>query len=299
VRRLATPFGAATLALLVLAGWAAWTAGIFDGPLARDVRTSSVYAAPGIDLDQAAAERVIGNRRLVVAFLDGDADLAQACDGTADAAAGTLVMLFKPAGDEFEHYGCAQFPDDDYDGENFGKAFAAETVAPQGADQFLDRPLEAVKVVAVNYDTLVKSGTVPDGARTIEPSAPRYLLAAVAVLAVIGGAVTVFLTGRRLGRLAAHHQTTAEAESDTRASLNAKAAALARQIIDLDRRAADHDGYRELAADYATLAADLTADDLDPDLDERIERLSERARGLTRTDAPAGSRRRSKRAPSR
>jgi hypothetical protein len=296
--KLATPFGAATLALLVLAGWAAWTAGIFDSALARDVRNSSVYAAPGIELDQAAAERVIGNRRLVVAFLDRDADLEQACDDTSGAAAGTLVMLFKPDDDEWEHYGCAQFADDDVDGENFGKAFAAETVAPQGADQFLHRPLEAVKVVAVNYDTLVKSGTVPDGARTIEPSAPRYLLAAVAVLAVILGAVTVFLAGRRLGRLAARHQATGEAESDARASLGAKASALARQIIDLDRRAA-RDDYRQLAADYAELAADLTAEDLDPDLDERIERLSERARELTRTDAPARSRRRSKRASSR
>jgi hypothetical protein len=299
VRRLATPFGAATLALLVLAGWAAWTAGIFDGPLARDVRTSSVYAAPGIELDRAAAERVIGNRRLVLAFLDRDADLEEACDDTSDAAAGTLVILFKPAADEFEHYGCAQFPDDDYDGENFGKAFAAETVAPQGADQFLHRPLEAVKVVALNYDTLVKAGTVPDGARTIEPSAPRYLLAAVAVLAVIGGAVTVFLAGRRIGRLAARHQATSEAEADARAARGVKAAALARQIIDLDRRAAKNDDYRQLAADYARLAADLTADDPDSDLDERLERLSERARELTRADAPAGSRRRSKRAPSR
>lgn len=297
-RFLGTPFGFATLALLVLAGWATWTAGIFDGPLARDVRNSSVYAAPGVELDQAAAERVIGNRRLVLAFLDRDADLEQACDDTSGAAAGTLVVLFKPGDGEFEHYGCAQFTDDDVDGENFGKAFAAETVVPQGADQFLDRPLEAVKVVAVNYDTLVKSGTVPDGARTIEPSAPRYLLAAVAVLTVIGGAVTVFLTGRRIGRLAARHQATGEAEADARASLNAKAAALAKRIIDLDRRAAKDD-YRQLAADYAELAADLTADDLDPDLDERIEHLSERARELTRTGAPARSRRRSKRAPSR
>lgn len=298
MKRLTTPFGAATLGLLILAGWAAWTAGIFDGPLARDVRTSSVYAAPGVELDQAAAERVIGNRRLVVAFLDRDANLDEACDDTSDAAAGTLVVLFTPAGDEFEHYGCAQFADDDVDGENFGKAFAAETVAPRGADQFLDRPLEAVKVVAVNYDTLVKSGTVPDGARTIEPSAPRYLLAAVAVLAVVGGAVTVFLAGRRVGRLAARHQATGEAASDARASRGAKAAALARQIIDLDRRAAKDD-YRALAADYAELAADLIAEDLDPGLDERIEQLSERAGELTRTGARARSRRRSKRAPSR
>jgi len=299
VKRLATPFGVATLALLVLAGWAAWSAGIFDGPMARQVRTSSVYAAPGVELDQAAAERVIGNRRLVVVFLDRDADLDEACDDLDDAASGTLVVLFKPDDDQFEHYGCSKFYGDveDADSDEFGKAFAMENRAPEGADEFLDRPLEAVKIIAVNYDTLVKAGVVPDGARTITPSAPRYLLAASAVLTVIGGAVTVFLVGRRVGRLAARHQGVDEAVSDARASLNAKAAVLARQIIDLDRR--PDDDYRKLAADYAELATGLTADDLDPGLDERIEQLTEHAGELTRTAAPARSRRRSKRAPSR
>lgn len=292
--------GFATVALLVLAGWAAWTAGIFDGPMARQVRVSSVYAAPGIELDRAAAERVIGNRRLVVVFLDREANLDEACDDLDDAASGTLVVLFKPDDDEFEHYGCSKFYGDieDADSDEFGKAFAMEERAPAGADQFLDRPLEAVKILAVNYDTLVKAGVVPDGARTIEPSAPRYLLAVAAVLTVIGGAVTVFLVGRRIGRLAARHQDAGEAVSDTRASLNAKAAVLAKQIIDMDQRPAGDD-YRKLAADYAELAGALTEDDPDPGLAERIERLTERARELTRTGAPAGSRRRSKRAPSR
>lgn len=291
--------GFAALALLVLAGWAAWTAGIFDGPMARQVRVSSVYAAPGVDLDRAAAERIIGNRRLVAVFLDREANLDEACDDLDNAASGTLVVLFKPDDDEFEHYGCSKFYGDieDADGDEFGKAFAMEELAPAGADQFLDRPLEAVKILAVNYDTLVKAGVVPDGARTIEPSAPRYLLAVAAVLTVIGGAVTVFLVGRRIGRLAARHQDADEAVSDTRASLNAKAAVLAKQIIDMDRR--PDDDYRKLAADYAELAGALTEDDPDPGLAERIERLTERARELTRTGAPAGSRRRPKRAPSR
>jgi hypothetical protein len=295
-RSLRTPFGFAVLALLVLAGWATWTAGIFDGPVARQVRSSSVYVAPGIDLDADAAAKVIGNRRLVVVFLDKDADLAEACDDTGAAAAGTLVMFFKPADGEFDHYGCANFADDDIDGDNFGKAFVAETNAAEGAGQFLDRPLEAVKVVAVNYDGLVKAGVVPDGARTIEPSAPRYLLAGAAVLAVIGGAVTVYLVGRRVGRLADRHQSEHEELSDARASLNAKAAVLAQQIIDLDRRTAT-DERRRLAADYAELAAELAADDPDPGLGDRIDVLTERARELSRTAAPTESRRRSKRDP--
>lgn len=294
-RLLTSPFGIATLGLLVLAGWAAWTAGVFDGPMARHVRSSSIYAAPGIDLDQAAAEKVIGNRRLVVVFLDRDADLADACDDLDDAAAGTLVMLFAPGDGEFDHYGCAQFYDGDIsdaDSDTFGKALAMENIAPEGADQFLHRPLDAVKIVAVNYDKLVKSGTVPDGARTIDPSAPRYVLAVAAVLTVVAGAVTVFLAGRRLGRLAARHQDRDEAVSDAQASLNAKAAVLARHIIDLDR----HPGKdaKQLAADYAELATHTD----DPDLADRVESLTERARDLTRTAAPAKSRRRSRRAPS-
>jgi hypothetical protein len=289
--RLRTPFGLAVLGLLVLAGWASWTAGIFDGPIARQVRVSSVYAAPGSHLDTDAAAKVIGNRRLVVVFLDKDADLADACHQTEDAAFGTLVMLFQPDGDELDHYGCAQIPG--AADENFGKAFVAETTAANGADQFLDRPLEAVKVVAVNYDGLVKAGVLPDGARTIEPSAPRYLLAGAAVLAVIGGAVAVYVVGRRLGRFAARHQTAAQAETDARASPNANAAVLARQIIALDT---GKDEHRTLAADYAALAGDLAADDPDPQLAIRIESLTERARNLSRAAAPAKSRRRSRRA---
>jgi hypothetical protein len=59
----------------------------------------------------------------------------------------------------------------------------------------------------------------------------------------------------------------------------------------------DEQRITKLAADYAELAGALTEDD--PDLAERIEQLTERARELTRTGSPAGSRRRSKRAPSR
>ncbi|MEE3919850.1 hypothetical protein V2I01_20865 [Micromonospora sp. BRA006-A] len=82
-RLVGTAFGRAVLACLVLAGWALWTGGILDGPAARQVRGSSVYAAPGVDLDRAAAERVIGNRRLVVLIMEPGADLREACEDTA------------------------------------------------------------------------------------------------------------------------------------------------------------------------------------------------------------------------
>lgn len=299
---LATPFGLATLALLVLAGWATWSAGVFDGPVAREVRSSSVYVAPGLDVDETAAERIVGNRRLVVVFLAPGADLSEGCDDVGGAADGTLVVLLSPAENdrdtnsdtntdrEFDHYGCAQFPGDD--DENFGKAFVAETKIAGGADQFPDRPLEALKVIAVNYDGLVKSGTVPDGARTISPSLPRYLVAVAAVLAVVGGAVTMWVAGRRAGTLATRHRAERDAAEDVRGSLNAKAAVLAGYIIDLDGRAGRGDKdfrrrYRRLAADYTALASALTRDEVDPGLGEQVEALTDRARTLA-----AGRRRR-------
>jgi hypothetical protein len=282
-RFLRTPFGLAVVALLILAGWATWTAGIFDGPLARQVRVNSVYTAPGVDLDREAAERIIGNRRLVVVFLEPGADLADACDDTDGAADGTIVLLLSRDDDEFDQYGCSHFPGGD--DENFGKAFVAETTIGNGADEFVDQPLEALKVIAVNYDGLVKAGIVPDGARTISPSLPRYLIAGAAIIAVVGGALAVYVGGRRFGRLAAAHREERDSASDVRGSLNASAAVLAAKIIELDRRypKAGKDfrrEYRMLSADYTELVADLTAEDLDPGLAKRVAALTDRASDL-------------------
>lgn len=288
-RFVATPFGLAVVGLLVLAGWAALSAGIFDNAVQRQIRTSSVYAAPGVDLDRTEAERIIGNRRLVMVFLDRGADLAAACDDTEDAAAGTFVLLLTPADDELDHYGCSNFTDDDIENdENFGKAFVSEQMLPQGTAEFVNRPLDAVKVAVVNYDTLVKTGTLPDGARTITSSASRYVLAAAAVAAVLAGAATVFLVGRGIGRLAATHREEQDTTSDARTALNAKATVLAGHIIALDRRYAraskkfQHE-QRELAAEYTELVADLTAENPDPSLDERVDSLTDRARALAGT----------------
>ncbi|MEU4745795.1 hypothetical protein AB0G02_35770, partial [Actinosynnema sp. NPDC023658] len=156
-RSLGTPFGVAVLGCLLLAGWAVWSGGVQDGPIARQVRSSSVYAAPGVEVDRAAAERVIGNRRLVVLLLEPGADRPQGCRDVRHAAEGTLVLVLSQADDEYDTYGCALIPG--RDDENFGRAAVAEMTIGRGIDQFADRPVEALKIVVVNYDLLVKAGT--------------------------------------------------------------------------------------------------------------------------------------------
>ncbi|MEU6074704.1 hypothetical protein [Micromonospora sp. NPDC047074] len=292
-----TPFGLAALACVVLAGWALWTGGLLDGPIARQVRTSSVYAAPGVDLDQAAAERIIGNRRLVVVLLEPDADLRAGCQQVKHAADGTVVLLMSRDGDEYDTYGCALLPG--RDDENFGRTFVAESVVGRGIDTFADRPLEALKVITVNYDTLVRAGTVPDGARTISPSLPRFLLAAAAIVAVVAGATVLYLGGRRAGRLADDRRRRRDENADSRSTLSAAAAVLAQHIVDLDQRYAwaqrhafvsdteESFGtkYLALTSDYTALLDDIAVVDADDEaavgrLTDRVDELSRRALAL-------------------
>ncbi len=282
-----TAFGAAVLACLVLAGWALWSGGVLDGPVARQLRSSSVYAAPGVELDQAAAERILGNRRVTVAFLAPDANLRDSCKSVHGAADGTVALMLKREGDEYDHYGCALLPD--VDDENFGKAFVAETMIAGGLDQFHDRPLDALKVVAVNYDRLVRSGAVPDGARTISPSLPRYLVAAAALLAVVVGAAGIHLGARRAGRVAAARRERLDAATDDRSALSASAGVLAQQIIDLDRRYSTASPsfagkYRRLTREYTGLLAVIAAGGGNTRaLTAQVEALSERCRALALT----------------
>jgi hypothetical protein len=288
-RFLRTPFGFAVLGCLVLAGWALWSGGVLDGPIARQVRSSSVYAAPGIEIDQAAAERIIGNRRLVVVLLPSGADRRAACDDVERAADGTIVLVLSREDDDYKRYGCALIPDRD-DG-NFGRAAVAETVIGRGVDQFPDRPLEALKVAVVNYDLLVKAGTLPDGARTINPSLPRYLVAAAALGAVVAGSLALYAGARRAGRLAVTRAARRDESADARSVLSAETAVLAQQVIDLDRRHTAGQGkefdrrFRALMADYSRLlvaVADADAHDGDLDaLTARVRELSERCATLT------------------
>ncbi|MFY1651342.1 hypothetical protein ACN27J_10655 [Solwaraspora sp. WMMB762] len=315
-RFIGTPFGLATLACLALAGWALWSGGVLDGPIAREVRGSSVYAAPGVELDEPAAEQVIGNRRLVVLFLEPGADLRDGCRATERAADGTLVLaLSREIDDEgYDTYGCAWLPG--RDDANFGRAAVAETTIGRGADQFPDEPVEAVKVMVVNYDLLVRADIVPDGARTISPSLPRFLVAAAAVAAVGVGAASIWLAARRAGRLADRRRARRQQLADSRSRLSAAAAVLGQQIIDLDRRYAraergtasgkqDAVGgtgergdfirrYRRLTMDYTDLLADIVAADRAdrPDVDrltERLEQLIGRGRELAGSPAVPGS----------
>jgi hypothetical protein len=286
MRRRVTPFGLAVVACLILAGWSLWSGGILDGPIARQVRSSSIYVAPGIDLDRAAAERIIGNRRLVVVLLGpGSGKLRTACDAVRQAAKGTLVLVLRRTGDEYDNYGCALLPG--VEDENFGRAAVAETTIASGVDGFADQPLEALKVVAVNYDALVKADVVPDGARTISPSLPRYLIAAAALAAVLLGAAVLYIAGRRAGRLAADAGERRAAAADARTELGAAAAVLAQQIIDLDRRYAANRKqsvfgrrYRRLASDYTELLGELAGGTDESALRPRIQALSERCRKL-------------------
>jgi hypothetical protein len=289
MKRRVTPFGLAVAACLILAGWALWSGGILDGPIARQVRSSSVYAAPEVGLDQAAAERIIGNRRLVVVMLAPETEhLRDACDAVRQAAKGTLVLVLTRTGDEYDNYGCALLPG--VADENIGRAAVAETTIASGVDSFAEQPLEALKVVAVNYDGLVKSGVVPDGARTISPSLPRYLIAAAALAAVVLGSAVLYVGGRRAGKLAAEAGERQEADTDARTQLGAAAAVLAQQIIDLDKRYAESRKrglfarrYRRLTSDYTELLGELGHGTDLAALGSRVEALSGRCRKLAAT----------------
>ncbi|MFY1637206.1 hypothetical protein ACN27F_28700 [Solwaraspora sp. WMMB335] len=308
-RFIGTPFGLATLACLALAGWASWSGGVLDGPIARDVRASSVYAAAGVAVDEPAAEQVIGNRRLVVLFLEPGTDLRAGCRATERAAAGTVVLAMSRETDDegYDTYSCAWLPG--RDDANFGRAAVAETTIGRGADQFPDEPVEAVKVIVVNYDLLVRADIVSDGARTISPSLPRYLVAAAAVAAVGVGAASIWLAARRAGRLADRRRARRQQLADSRSRLSAAAAVLGQQIIDLDRRyaraqrgAARATGgrrdfgrrYRRLTMDYTDLLADIAAADRAdrPDVERltaRLEQLIGRGRELAGSPGVPGN----------
>lgn len=277
-----TAFGFAVLGFLVFAGWALWTAGLFDGAVARDVRTTSVHVADGVAVDETAAERIIGNRRLVVVFEQPGSDLSEVCDDVEDAAEGTVVLMLSQGDDEYDTYGCTLLGGDS--ARDIGRAFVIESVIADGVDQFTDRPLEALKVVAVNYDQLVHAGLVPDGSREISPSLPRYLTAAAAVAAVVLGAAAIQLAARRAAKFAVLRQEQREATGDARSTLTAGAAVLAQQIIDLDARHSGDKRYRRIIDDYVRLLADIPKASTEAHytaLAGRVDALSERCRKLT------------------
>lgn len=285
-----SPFVAAALCCLALVGWALWTGGVLDTTLARQARTGSIAVADGYPLDKQAAERIIGNRRLVVVFAEPGADLGEGCDDMDPAASDAVVLLLSPDDDGFASYGCALLLDSE---EEFGKQFVTESRISSGIDQFADDPLTALKVIAVNYDLLVKTGTVPDGPRTISPPLPRYVIAGAAVAATLTAAALAYIAAVRAGRAAARHRDERDHATDARTALSAETAVLAQRIIAIDgsaitRTQAGNRAFRSLAADYTALAADIAAADgpPDPELVARVRALVERSESLTGTVDP-------------
>ncbi len=276
------------LALAVLAGWALWAGGIFDNDLQRAARSGSVYAADGVDLDTRKAAEIIGNRRLFVAFMEPGTDLGDACDEVDGPADGTLALFLSRAdGDEdYDTYGCSQLPG--AGDENFGEAFVAESVISRGIDSFIDSPIDAVKIITLNYDLLARTDTVPDDARSISPSLPKYLIALAAVIAVLGGSTFAYVTARRAGKLAAEAASQRHTELDAQSSVNARAALLAQQILDLDRAYGRPTWRKKHGAKYLALVGDYTSFTFElsrgsgRNSSARVDRLLERSRELAR-----------------
>ena len=294
-----TAYGAAVAVCLILAGWALWTGGVFDTKIAAQVRSSSVYADDTLGLDQTAAEKIIGNRRLVVILLSpgSQQDLGDVCDDVRGAADGTLVLILQAEDEEFDSYGCALFPE--AEDENFGKAFVAESLIGQGIDGFVDAPLDALKVIAVNYDRLVRSGAVLDGARTVSPSFPRFLLATIVVGAVIIGALILYTVSRRAGTAAARRQAVGRDLDDAQAELSAQTAVLAQQIIRLDsdiarskaapvQRQEIRSEFQQLAGEYAALTLRIAGNSRELSAAATVDAMEQAAELSTRCEVLTG-----------
>lgn len=244
----------------VLAGYSLWAAGITDSAVAKDVRGSSVYVGATWTIDQPAAEAVVGNRRLVVMFID-EPRPSPACDDVGRAAAGTLaVIVYRDRDDptDTDIYGCSLIPGLTAD-ENLGRAAVVETKISAGAEGMVE-PIDLLKVVAANFDNLVRLDYLPGDARSIEASAPRYLLAFTALGAVVLGAAAAWFLGRRAGRELADHEGEGTELADRRAELDAELAGLAGQLlrtVDDPGAARDRDRINEMFSRFGDLSRSI------------------------------------------
>ncbi|MFV0533897.1 MAG: hypothetical protein ACK5MR_09610 [Cumulibacter sp.] len=222
--------------LVVLLGVAAlclWGAGTFDSKINAELRVSNLYAADGVDIDEAEAERDIGNRQLVVAMLDSPLDEqgGDICDDAKSVADGAVVVII---GSDMSTYGCALIAG--YDDEELGKAFVIESRIGLGLDGLADSPQDAVKAVVVNFDQLVDAGLAPQDARSIDPPFARYILATIALSVILLGATVIFWRGRLLAKWQAD---AIERRARARGKLAERDSALAAagvQILALDER---------------------------------------------------------------
>lgn len=228
--------------LVVLIGLLAvslWGSGLFDSEIQREIRVSNVYAEAGVDVDEAEAEQIIGNRQLVVVMLDTPLERrgGDICDDLKTVASGSIAVIL---GSDMRTYGCALIAG--YDDENFGKAFVAESQIGRGLAELEDRPLEAMQAMAVNFDLLVNAGIAPQESRSIDPPLGRFVIAGITLGAVLIGALLVYVRGRRVAQLQAQ---VIQERNEARGRLAERDSALASagvQILALDER------YREVTA---------------------------------------------------
>lgn len=222
------------LACLALAGAMLWGAGLFDGAIAKDVRVSNVYVEPGVPIDEEEAERIIGNRHLVVVYLDGPMDGrgSDLCDDLRGPAAGSFVAILDG---DLDMYGCSLLPGADDD--DFGKAYTSELVMQYGIKMVADDPIQSARVLASTFDRLVAAGLAPQEARAITPPLGRYIVAAIAGGSVVLGSLLIYARGRRLGhRLADSVESDAALAGKVARRDNALAAAGVR-LLAVDERA--------------------------------------------------------------
>ena len=184
------------IACLALGLVSAATSGVFDDPIQKDIRVSNVYVAPGVDVDEAKAEGIVGNRALVIVYLRGKlGDRGRdVCESLKGIAKGSFVGIVD---DDLRMYGCSLLPG--ADDENFGKAYVAESLMRSGISWVADDKIQSARTMASTYDRLVSAGVAPQEAREIRAPFAHYLVAIIALATALIGSLAIYLRGRRLG----------------------------------------------------------------------------------------------------
>lgn len=293
--------GRSEIALLIvclaLGVVALWGAGVLDSAIAREVRVSNAYVEEGVEIDEAEVEQIIGNRNLVVIYLDGELGSrgADVCDAVSTAADGTFVAIVD---ERMQMYGCSLLPAET-ESDEFGKGYVSETTMRAGIRAVADDPVQATRVMVSNYDGLARVGIAPESAREITVPYSRYLIAGIALATVVIGALLVYLRGRLLGHRRADQ---VESESEERGLIAQRDAALATagvRLLELDADLQDAfatpekdrlvnerlhiDSYERLTKEYVELNAEASGDEPAGDIDnqlDRIEALNEEATRL-------------------
>ncbi|GAB3307887.1 hypothetical protein EK0264_07280 [Epidermidibacterium keratini] len=272
---------------LVLGGVALWGAGVLDSAIAREVRVSNAYVEDGVEIDEAEAEQIIGNRNLVVIYLDGELGSrgSDVCDAVSSAAAGSFVAIVD---EQMRMYGCSLMPGED-ESDEFGKGYVAETTMRTGIRSVADDPIQATRVLASNFDGLVRAGIAPESAREITVPYSRYLIAGIALGTVVIGALLVYLRGRVLGHRRADQVEGDIADRGLIAQRDAALAATGVRLLELDATLQDafatpeedrliserlHIGsYERMTKEYVELNAEAAGDEPSGGIDDQLDRI--------------------------